>query len=85
MKHFKYFNFDDVDIIAYCMIDDEDNDCIRFIAVSSLGNIELTPGFESEEDRDVLWNSDFKLSNIAQGIANMVIESFVPVESTNYE
>lgn len=81
MKKFKFFEFNGVEVIAFKCQDDEDMDAIKYIAISELGNIEMTPSFEAESTRDEAW--DKSCEGIAKSLAIMCSEAFVAGD--NYE
>ena len=78
MKHFKFYDFLNVEVCALKCIDDEEMPAIRFIAVSELGTIEMTPGFDDEATRDEAWEKNCE--GIANSLSVMVEEAFEEYE-----
>ena len=74
MQHFKFYDFLNVEVCAVKCIDDEDVPAIRFIAVSKLGTIEMTPGFDDEAARDEAWEKHCE--GTANSLAIMIEEAF---------
>ena len=80
MKHFKFYDFLNVEVCALKCIDEE-MPAIRFIAVSELGTIEMTPGFDDEATRDEAWEKNCE--GIANSLSIMVEESFEEKDGRN--
>ena len=74
MQHFKFYDFLNVEVCALKCIDDEEMPAIRFIAVSKLGIIEMTPGFDDEAARDEAWEKHCE--GVANSLSIMVGEAF---------
>lgn len=80
MQHFKFYDFLNVEVCALKCIDEE-MPAIRFIAVSKLGTIEMTPGFDDEATRDEAWAKNCE--GIANNLSIMVEEAFEENEDGN--
>ena len=73
MQHFKFYDFLNVEVCALKCIDEE-MPAIRFIAVSELGTIEMTPGFDDEATRDEAWEKHCE--GTANSLVIMIEEAF---------
>ena len=80
MQHFKFYDFLNVEVCALkCM--DEEMPAIRFIAVSELGTIEMTPGFDDEATRDEAWEKHCE--GMANSLSVMVEEAILEKDGRN--
>ena len=80
MQHFKFYDFLNVEVCALKCIDEE-MPAIRFIAVSELGTIEMTLGFDNEAARDEAWEKHCE--GTANSLVIMIEEAFEENENGN--